>query len=94
METFKFEAVVAPHPKGSSLKIEGQELDYVRGFRIHSHLDDESASKVEITMLALKPFKITGEGEIVVETKVVNKEIARQVYESLKAIFEGKENSQ
>jgi hypothetical protein len=83
----EFTAKIAASPKWSELSINGNPLPYMRGFNICSHLD-KGISTVTAYMLAIKPFEINGEGEIVIETIVVNEDIARQVYESLKKIFE------
>lgn len=85
----QFEAKIGKHPKSSSISIDGHELPYIRGFKISSHIY-EGPSKVNIEMLATKPFIINGEGEITIDTIVVSELVARQVYESLKKIFENK----
>ena len=87
METIhKFEVTIATHGKNCDLKIDGQSLPHLRAFSVVS--DCRELSKVHVEMLAIDPFTINGEGQIVVKTTVVNELVARQVYESLKKIFE------
>lgn len=81
-----FLAKVEPSGKDSSISIDGHELPYVRSFIINSEVN--MISTVQVEMLAIKPFEVNGRGEIVINTKIVDREIARQVYESLKEIFE------
>lgn len=86
----KFEAIVGASPKDSYLTVNGYKIDYMRGFTITSHLD-KGISRVEVELLAIKPYKVNGEGQIIVDSKIVCPEIARQVYESLKKIYEKKD---
>lgn len=87
----KFEAIVGAHPKDSYLTVNGRKIDHMRGFTITSHLD-KGVSKVEIDLLAIKPYEVNGEGQIIVDTVIVCPEIGRQVYESLKKIYEKKKD--
>jgi hypothetical protein len=82
-----FSAKIAPHAKDSCIMIDGESLPNTRGFTITSHLDS-GVSRINVEMLALKPFEVNGQGVITVDARVVDVEIARKVYESLKAIFE------
>ena len=84
----EFSARIGAHPKDSELSIDGNNFPYMRGFRIISDLDDDGPSRVEVKLLAVKPFEVSGSGEITVDAKVVSEPIARQVFESLKRIFE------
>ena len=84
----EYKIKVGLHPKDSHIEVDGHELPYVRGFRIHSHLDDDRVSRIEVTLQAVKPFELNGKGEIVCNTRVVSRKIAKAVYQSLKKIFE------
>lgn len=85
----KFEATVGANGKDSSLIVNGYKIDYMRGFTITTHIH-KGVSKVEIDLMAIKPYKVNGEGQIIVDSEIVCPEIAKQVYESLKKIYEKK----
>lgn len=82
----EFSAKIEPAGRKSSISIDGQELPYVRSFNID--INANKVSKINIEMLILKPFEINGKGKITVDSKVINREIAKEVYESLKKIFD------
>lgn len=81
----KFTARIEPSGRCSDIAIDGQSLPNVRAFSIHANVNE--VSKLMVEMLLLEPFEINGEADIIVATRVVNKEIAKKTYENLKRYF-------
>jgi len=80
-----FSAKIAPSGYRCEIAIDGEPLPNVRGFSIHSNVNE--VSKVHVEMLLLEPFEVNGEADVIVNTRVVNKEIARKTYDNLKKYF-------
>jgi hypothetical protein len=81
----KFTAKIEPNGSKCEIAIDGKPLQDVRSFSIHTN--DREISKIHVEMRLLTPFEISGEGELIMNTRVVNREIARQTYENLKKYF-------
>ena len=82
----KFSAIIKQAGRDCSISFDGNRLPNSRGFKIEA--DVNSLSTLTVEMLIVKPFEVNGEGQIVIDSVVVNEGIARQVYESLKRIFD------
>jgi hypothetical protein len=80
-----FSAKIQPAGHKCEIAIDGDPLPSVRGFSIHTNVSE--ISKLHVEMLLLEPFEVNGEAEVIVNTRVVNKEIARKTYENLKKYF-------
>jgi len=80
-----FSAKIQPAGHKCEIAIDGDPLPNLRGFSIHANVNE--VSKVHVEMLLLEPFEVSGEAEVIVNTRVVNKEIARKTYENLKKYF-------
>ncbi len=81
----EFYLKVDPLGKKCEFGIDGKKIPNVRSVRISC--DVNNISRIDIGMFIMKPFEINGKGEITVDAIVVDKDIARKVYESLKKIF-------
>lgn len=80
-----FSAKIQPAGHKCEIAIDGVPLPNIRGFSIHANVNE--VSKLHVEMLLLEPFVVNGEAEVIVNTRVVNNEIARKTYENLKKYF-------
>lgn len=80
-----FSAKIQPAGHKCEICVDGEPLQNWRSFSIHAH--DNEVSKLHVEMLLLEPFEVNGEAEVIVNTRVVNREIARKTYEVLKKYF-------
>ena len=81
----EIKATVGPHGKDCMLSVDGHDLPGLTEWTISAKVSERT--KVNLELLALKKFEISFDGDIVCDTKIVNREIAMQVYQSLKLIF-------
>jgi hypothetical protein len=84
-----FEITVGENGYGSEVKVNGKRLPDCK--RCQLTLDGNALPALNLECYALSPFEVNGEGEIQVRSIIVDQEVAKEVYESLKEIFEGEE---
>lgn len=88
----RFTAKIEPAGHKSELALDGEPLPNVRSFSIHTNVSE--VSKLHVEMLLLEPFELAGEADLILSTRVVNREIARKTYENLKRYFKEEEQNE
>ena len=85
-ETHEFEINATATGMGSSIKIDGKEINNIRAFNLDTGVDWLTTLSLEIVI----PGEVTGEGKIVYKYDFINdnEEAKKQLYEQLKEEFE------
>ena len=89
MDVHEFEINASATGMGSSVKIDGEEIENIRALNLDVEVDYLTTLNLEL----LVPGKVTGEGKINYNFDFINdnKEAQRQLYEQLKEEFEDEE---